>query len=70
MALKFYKTGSGRAPAKEFLDELSVEVREEFLTSTTKLESGEMLFMPISRNMSNMFRGLHELRIKDDSGDL
>jgi phage-related protein len=68
MAVKFYTTAAGRQPARDFLGSLSLEVREDFLNYVSKLESGETLGMPISRNMSGVYKGLKELRLNDVRG--
>lgn len=65
---KFYLKGSGRSPVEEFLRECSQEVRGEFFDVFSLLASGQNLQMPLSRNLSSIHRGLHELRLKDSAG--
>lgn len=68
MRVKFYLTGSGRSPVEEFLRELSKDLQADFFDAVSKLSAGETLSMPLSRNLSNISGGLHELRLKDRSG--
>ena len=68
MKVKFYLTSSGRSPIEEFLLDLSIELRSEFMDAVILLEGGQNLSMPLSRNLSSIERGLHELRIKDRTG--
>lgn len=68
MKVKFYLSGSGRSPVEEFLGELSPELRANFLDAAILLEQGQILSMPLSRNLSSIARGLHELRLKDWTG--
>jgi len=50
---------------EEFLHECSKEVQGEFLDAISLLEQGKVLSMPLSRNLSSIHGGLHELRFKD-----
>lgn len=68
MMIKFYITASGRSPVEEFIEGQSKEVGEDFLAAKTRLANGENLEMPRSKNLSSIFKGLHELRIKDAAG--
>lgn len=68
MKVKFYVTSSGRSPVREFLSELSPEIRAELQDAGLLLESGVSLSMPLSRNLSSIHKGLHELRLKDRAG--
>lgn len=68
MKVKFYVTGSGRSPVEEFLRDLGADMKAEFLDAVLLLERGENLAMPLSRNLSSIGRGLHELRLKDRTG--
>ena len=70
MRIKFYLTGSGRSPIEEFVRELSEELRGEFFDAVSLLTTGQVLAMPLSRNLSSIHPGLHELRLKDRSGQL
>ena len=44
------------------------EVIEDFTDAVAKLSVGLRLKMPLSKDMSSVARGVHELRIKDRSG--
>ena len=68
MKVKFYLSLAGRSPVEEFLARLSQEMRTDFMDSLLLMEEGRSLSMPISRNLSSVHRGLHELRLKDRSG--
>lgn len=68
LKVKFYLTSSGRSPIEDFLLDLSIELKSEFMDAVILLESGQNLSMPLSRNLSSIERGLHELRIKDRTG--
>lgn len=70
MRVKFYLTASGRSPVEEFLQELSRDLQSDFLDAVSKLSTGETLGMPLSRNLSSIAGGLHELRLKDRSGQV
>ena len=43
-------------------------MKVEFLDALVLLEAGQSLSMPISRNLSSILKGLHELRLKDRTG--
>ena len=66
--VKFYLSFSGRSPVEEFLTELSQEMRTDFMDAVLLLEEGQSLSMPLSRNLSSIHKGLHELRLKDRAG--
>lgn len=68
MKIKFYLTLSGRSPIKEFLNGQSQKIKSEFLDAVSLLASGQVLTMPLSRNLANIYKGLHELRFKDNTG--
>lgn len=70
MKIRFYLLGSSRSPVEEFLREQSEEIRTAFLDAVNLLTSGQRLSMPLSRNLSGVFPGLHELRLKDRSGQI
>ena len=70
MKVKFYLAGSGRSPVEEFLEECSEDIRSDFLDALSLLNKGEALAMPLSKNLSGIYRGLHELRLKDRSGQV
>lgn len=52
------------------MKEQSIEIRTAFVEAVNLLTLGRMLSMPISRNLSNICGGLHELRLKDRSGQI
>lgn len=68
MKVKYYLTSSGRSPVEEFLVEQSQEIRSDYLDTIILLEEGQGLTMPLSRNLSSIHKGLHELRLKDRTG--
>ncbi len=68
MKVKFYFSFSGRSPVEEFLADLSREMRVGFVDALVLLEEGQSLSMPLSRNLSSVHKGLHELRLKDRTG--
>ncbi len=57
-------------PGNPSLHECSKEVQGEFLDAASLLEQGKVLSMPLSRNLSSIFHGLHELRFKDRGGQV
>lgn len=70
MKIKFYQTAGGRSPVEEFLLALPEETRLEIADALVLLESGQRLAMPLSRNLSSIRPGLHELRIRDKAGQV
>lgn len=70
MKVKFYLTGSGRSPVETFLQSCSAELRGEFFDAVSLLADGQVLQMPLSRNLSSVHAGLHELRLKDRAGQV
>ncbi len=68
MKVKFYLSFSGRSPVEEFLADLPQELRTDFVDTLVLLEKGQSLSMPLSRNLSSIHKGLHELRLKDRTG--
>lgn len=68
--IKFYLKGSGRSPVEEFIRECSAEIRQDFVDTLLLLSEGKLLAMPLSRNLSSIHPGLHELRFKDRSGQV
>jgi len=68
LKVRFYLKASGRSPVEEFLRECSLEIRQDFLDAVNLLSEGIRLSMPLSRNLSGIHPGLHELRLKDGSG--
>ena len=70
MKIKYYQTPSGRSPVEDFLHALPAETRLEVTDAMVLLESGQKLEMPLSRNLSGIRPGLHELRIRDKAGQV
>ncbi len=70
MKVKFYLKGSGRSPVEEFLHDCSKEMRADFFDAANLLASGLSLSFPLSRNLSSIHSGLHELRLKDRTGQI
>lgn len=68
MKVKYYLSFSGRSPVEDFLADLSQDMRANFLDALVLLEDGQNLSMPLSRNLSSIHKGLHELRLKDKTG--
>ena len=50
------------------IEDFPEEVVGEVLDSIARLRAGLMLSMPLSRPMPSLGKGLHELRLKDRSG--
>ncbi len=70
MEVRFYKTGSGKSLVKEFILALSDEARREIFDAVLLLEQGQVLAMPLSRNLASIHPALHELRLKDRAGQI
>jgi phage-related protein len=70
MKIKYYQTPGNRSPVEEFLLALPGETRLEIADALVLLESGQRLEMPLSRNLSGIRPGLHELRIRDRAGQV
>jgi len=63
-------TPSGRSPVEDFLAGMPRDIQLDFLDAISKLTRGYLLSMPLSRNLSNIVSGLHELRFKDRAGQI
>lgn len=70
MKIRYYTTASGRSPVEDFISEMSDDTRHELLDALNLLTSGVNLQMPVSRNLANIATGLHELRLRDRSGQI
>lgn len=68
MTAKYYLTLSGRSPVEEFLRDLSADLKSHYFDALLLIEEGRNLSMPLSRNLSSIHKGLHELRLKDRNG--
>lgn len=70
MKVRFYLSASGRSPVEEFIADASLDIRQKFLDAVNLLAQGKTLAMPLSRNLSSIHPGLHELRLKDRTGQM
>lgn len=70
MKVRYYRTPSGKSPIEEFLAGLSEHTRLEVADDVILLEGGKTLSMPLSRNLSSITQGLHELRFRDKAGQV
>ena len=70
MKIRYYQTPGGRSPVEEFLLALPPVTRLEIADALILLESGHTLEMPLSRNLSGIRLGLHELRFRDRAGQV
>ena len=68
MKIKFYLSTSGRSPVEELIAEASLVIRQQFVDAVNLLAQGKTLAMPLSKNLSSIHHGLHELRLKDKTG--
>ena len=70
MRIKYYLTSNNRSPVEDFLLALPVSTRLEILDALSLLDSGQRLEMPLSKNLSSIKPGLHELRFRDKAGQV
>ncbi len=70
MKIRYYLTSSNRSPVEEFIVALPSKTRLEILDALSLLENGQRLEMPLSRNLSSIAHGLHELRFRDRAGQV
>lgn len=70
MGVRFFLSSAGRSPVEEFISSLSEETRLEIFDAVSLLNSGKSLTMPLSRNLSSIRVGLHELRFRDRAGQI
>jgi phage-related protein len=70
MKVKFYLKSSGRSPVEEFLADCSEGIRSDFFDAVSLLVNGQILTIPLNRNLSSIHAGLHELRLKDRTGQI
>ena len=68
--VRFYLKPSGRSPVEDFLNECSSQIKSDFVDAIQLLASGHHLAMPASRSLSSIYSGLHELRLKDRTGQV
>ena len=55
---------------EQFLQACSEDIRSDFYDAIAQLVAGKTLQTPLSKNLSNIHRGLHELRLKDRNGQV
>ena len=70
MRVLYYLTPAGRNPVEEFILSLPESARLEIFDAVSLLSAGKSLGMPLSRNLSSIWPGLHELRVRDKSGQV
>ena len=68
--IRYYQRPNGRSPVEDFLVDLPESTRLEIFDAITLLHNGAVLSMPLSRNLSGIRPGLHELRVRDRSGQV
>lgn len=68
--IRYYQKPNGRSPVEDFLVDLPESTRLEVFDAITFLHNGVALSMPLSRNLSGIRPGLHELRFRDRSGQV
>lgn len=66
--VKHYHTSSDRDIILAFLETCSQQIRDDYFDAIALLDAGKTLEMPLSRNLFSILVGLHELRLKDASG--
>ena len=70
MKVRHYCTSSNRDIILDFLEKCSSDIKEDYFDAIAQLEGGKILEMPLSRNLFNICLGLHELRLKNRSGQV
>lgn len=70
MKVRYYKTASGRSAVEEFLLGLPAATRLEIVDAIVLLQGRAHLSMPLSRNLASIRPGLHELRVRDRTGQV
>ena len=70
MRIRYYQTPSGRSPVENFLVDLPESTRLEVFDAISLLQNSVALSMPLSRNLSGIRPGLHELRFRDRNGQV
>jgi phage-related protein len=68
--IRYYLSSSGRSPVEEFILSLPESTQLEIFDALSLLDSGKVLEMPLSRNLSSIRPGLHELRFRDKAGQV
>lgn len=70
MKVHFYTTAHERSPVEDFIEDLPDGAQKEIIEALNLLASGASLAMPLSRNLSSICPGLHELRFRDRAGQV
>jgi len=68
--VRYYSSSAGRSPVEDFILSLPEPARLEIFDAISLLDSGKTLEMPLSRNLSSIYPGLHELRLRDKAGQI
>jgi len=68
--IRYYLSSAGRSPVEDFILSLPEVTRLEVFDAFSLVDSGKVLEMPLSRNLSNIRPGLHELRFRDKAGQV
>jgi len=68
--IRYYLSSAGRSPVEDFILSLPEATRLEVFDAISLVDSGKVLEMPLSRNLSNIRPGLHELRFRDKAGQV
>ncbi len=55
-------------PCQKEIQEFPMSIKEQVDEYLELLSMGEILFPPVSKSLSSIAKGLHELRMKDASG--
>ena len=70
MKIRYYLSSAGRSPVEDFILSLPEATRLEVFDAISLVDSGKVLEMPLSRNLSNIRSGLYELRFRDKAGQV
>jgi phage-related protein len=68
--IRHYVTPAGRSPVEEFILALPAATVSEVQHAVLMLTEGVTLTMPLSRPMTGIHPGLHELRFRDAAGQV
>lgn len=55
---------------EEFLQDCSKDIKSDFVDAVALLDVGQLLSMPLSKPLFSIHKGLHELRLKDQHGQV
>jgi phage-related protein len=70
MKVHFYTTAHERSPVEDFIEDLPEGAQKEIIEALNLLAIGASLAMPLSRNLSSVWPGLHELRFRGRAGQV